>query len=227
MLTFVELKNFRNNGMFNTQPVRLRSIIGLIVLFLMTNNIARGQSFKAAVLAGINSSQVSGDELSGFNKVGLFIGGSAILPVSEKSLVEMELLFIQKGSKTPTPKNGAANYFYKMSLNYLEVPLIYTFRPVKYVSVHAGPTFGVLVGSKEEDNAGELTGQIPFQKTELGIDGGLSVYFSEHLSLTMRLSTSLLPIRKTGANTPLFESGQYNSGLAFFLQYTFGSKKSE
>ena len=227
MLTFVELKNFRNNGMFNTQPVRLRSIIGLIVLFLMTNNIARGQSFKAAVLAGINSSQVSGDELSGFNKVGLFIGGSAILPVSEKSLVEMELLFIQKGSKTPTPKNGAANYFYKMSLNYLEVPLIYTFRPVKYVSVHAGPTFGVFVGSKEEDNAGELTGQIPFQKTELGIDGGLSVYFSEHLSLTMRLSTSLLPIRKTGANTPLFESGQYNSGLAFFLQYTFGSKKSE
>ena len=227
MLTFVELKNFRNNGMFNTQPVRLRSIIGLIVLFLMTNNIARGQSFKAAVLAGINSSQVSGDELSGFNKVGLFIGGSAILPVSEKSLVEMELLFIQKGSKTPTPKNGAANNFYKMSLNYLEVPLIYTFLPVKYVSVHAGPTFGVLVGSKEEDNAGELTGQIPFQKTELGIDGGLSVYFSEHLSLTMRLSTSLLPIRKTGANTPLFESGQYNSGLAFFLQYTFGSKKSE
>ncbi len=227
MLTFVELKNFRNNGMFNTQPVRLRSIIGLIVLFLMTYNSASGQSFKAAVLAGINSSQVSGDELSGFNKVGLFIGGSAILPVSEKSLVEMELLFIQKGSKTPTPKNGAANYFYKMSLNYLEVPLIYTFRPVKYVSVHAGPTFGVLVGSKEEDNAGELTGQIPFQKTELGIDGGLSVYFSEHLSLTMRLSTSLLPIRKTGANTPLFESGQYNSGLAFFLQYTFGSKKSE
>lgn len=227
MLTFVELKNFRNNGMFNTQPVRLRSIIGLIVFLLITNNIACGQSFKAAVLAGINSSQVSGDELSGFNKVGLFIGGSAILPVSEKSLVEMELLFIQKGSKTPTPKNGAANYFYKMSLNYLEVPLIYTFRPVKYVSVHAGPTFGVLVGSKEEDNAGELTGQIPFQKTELGIDGGLSVYFSEHLSLTMRLSTSLLPIRKTGANTPLFESGQYNSGLAFFLQYTFGSKKSE
>ncbi len=213
--------------MFNTQQVRLRSIIVLMFLFLMINNIARGQSFKAAVLAGINSSQVSGDELSGFNKVGLFIGGSAILPVSEKSLVEMELLFIQKGSKTPTPKDGAANYFYRMSLNYLEVPLIYTFRPVKYVSVHAGPTFGVLVGSKEEDNAGELTGQIPFQKTELGIDGGLSVYFSEHLSLTMRLSTSLLPIRKTGANSPLFESGQYNSGLAFFLQYTFGSKKSE
>lgn len=227
MLTFVELKNFRNNGMFNTQQVRLRSIIVLMFLFLMINNIARGQSFKAAVLAGINSSQVSGDELSGFNKVGLFIGGSAILPVSEKSLVEMELLFIQKGSKTPTPKDGAANYFYRMSLNYLEVPLIYTFQPVKYVSVHAGPTFGVLVGSREEDNAGELTGQIPFQKTELGIDGGLSVYFSEHLSLTMRLSTSLLPIRKTGANTPLFESGQYNSGLAFFLQYTFGSKKSE
>lgn len=213
--------------MFNTQQVRLRSIIVLMFLFLMINNIARGQSFKAAVLAGINSSQVSGDELSGFNKVGLFIGGSAILPVSEKSLVEMELLFIQKGSKTPTPKDGAANYFYKMSLNYLEVPLIYTFRAVKYVSVHAGPTFGVLVGSKEEDNAGELTGQIPFQKTELGIDGGLSVYFSEHLSLTMRLSTSLLPVRKTGANSPLFESGQYNSGLAFFLQYTFGSKKSE
>ncbi|MBS1763823.1 MAG: PorT family protein [Bacteroidetes bacterium] len=210
--------------MLTTQRYFFRSIVALAVVFITTSFSARAQSFRAAVIAGINSSQVSGDELSGFNKAGLLIGGSAILPVSKKSLVEMELLFIQKGSKTPAVKDGAANVYYKMSLNYLEVPLIYTFRPVKYVSLHAGPTLGVLVGSKEEDIAGELIGQPPFLKTELGIAGGLSIYFKDNFSLCMRLSNSLLPIRNTGANTRLFKSGQYNSGLAFFLQYTFKSK---
>lgn len=213
--------------MRNNLPMAKKTTSLLIVIFLALSISVKGQSFKAAVMGGVNSSQVSGDGLSGFNKVGLYIGGSAILPVSEKSSVEMELLFIQKGSKTPAPKEGAANVYYKMSLNYLEIPFIYTFRPVKRVSVHAGPTFGVLVKSKEEDIAGILTEQPPFQKTELGIAGGIAIHFNDQVSLLMRLSNSLLPIRKIGANTRYFDSGQYNSGLAFFLKITIGKRKEK
>ena len=201
----------------------LKKLLILLSLPLATN----AQSFKASLIGGINASQVSGDELGGFNKAGVMFGGSAILPVTPKSDVAMELLFIQKGSKTPTSKDNSNTVYYKMSLNYLEVQINYTYHASKKIGLHVGPTFGVLVGEKEEDIAGELTERPEFQKTEIGIAGGLSFHFSEKVGLYMRLSNSLLPIRKMGADTRYFKSGQYNSGLAFFLTYTFSSKDKQ
>ena len=201
----------------------LKKLLILLSLPLATN----AQSFKASLIGGINASQVSGDELGGFNKAGVMFGGSAILPVTPKSDVAMELLFIQKGSKTPTSKDNSNTVYYKMSLNYLEVQINYTYHASKKIGLHVGPTFGVLVGEKEEDIAGELTERPEFQKTEIGIAGGLSFHFSEKVGLYMRLSNSLLPIRKMGADTKYFKSGQYNSGLAFFLTYTFSSKDKQ
>ncbi|HOZ83701.1 MAG TPA: porin family protein [Bacteroidia bacterium] len=202
-------------------------IINKILIVLLLPMATNAQSFKASIIGGINASQVSGDELGGFNKAGVMFGGSAILPVTPKSDVAMELLFIQKGSKTPTSKDNSNTVYYKMSLNYLEVQINYTYHASKKIGLHVGPTFGVLVGEKEEDIAGELTERPEFQKTEIGIAGGLSFHFSEKVGLYMRLSNSLLPIRKMGADTKYFKSGQYNSGLAFFLTYTFSSKDKQ
>ena len=201
----------------------LKKLLILLSLPLAIN----AQSFKASIIGGINASQVSGDELGGFNKAGVMFGGSAILPVTPKSDVAVELLFIQKGSKTPTSKDNNNADYYKMSLNYLEVQINYTYHASKKIGMHVGPTFGVLIGEKEEDIAGELTERPEFQKTEIGIAGGLSFHFSEKVGLYMRLSNSLLPIRKMGADTRYFKSGQYNSGLAFFLTYTFSSKDKQ
>ena len=202
-------------------------IINKILIVLLLPMATNAQSFKASIIGGINASQVSGDELGGFNKAGVMFGGSAILPVTPKSDVAMELLFIQKGSKTPTSKDNSNTVYYKMSLNYLEVQINYTYHASKKIGLHVGPTFGVLVGENEEYIAGELTERPEFQKTEIGIAGGLSFHFSEKVGLYMRLSNSLLPIRKMGADTKYFKSGQYNSGLAFFLTYTFSSKDKQ
>ncbi len=199
------------------------SIFKKILILLLLPFVTNAQSFKASIIAGINASQVSGDELGGFNKAGVMFGGSTFLSVTPKSDVAMELLFIQKGSKTPTSKDNINADYYKMSLNYLEMHFNYTYHASKKIGLHVGPTFGVLVGEKEEDIAGELTERPEFEKTELGVAGGLSFHFSEKVGLYMRLSNSLLPVRKMGADTRYFKSGQYNSGLAFFLTYTFSS----
>jgi hypothetical protein len=187
------------------------------------SSVALAQSFQGFVLGGINASQVSGDELSGFNKAGVMFGGGVALPLNQsgKLNASMAILFIQKGSKTPTSKDGNNADYYKMSLNYTEVPLMITYKPSSKIGIHAGPTVGLLVSEKEEDIAGELTERPPFEKMELGIAGGLSFHVTENFSLNMRLSNSLLPIRKIGADTRYFISGQYNSGLAFFITYTF------
>jgi hypothetical protein len=202
----------------------MKKVFFILLFSLFIHFHVRGQRFKASVLAGINSSQVSGDELAGFNKAGILLGGSAILPLNKSFEAEMEILFIQKGSRSKLSEDNTNIDYYKMALNYLEVPIIFTFYPTPKVSLHAGPTVGVLLSAKEEDIAGSRTDQITFENYELGVAGGLSFHFNKSISLSMRLSNSLLPIRKIGADTKFFISGQYNSGLAFFLRYTFNPK---
>jgi len=112
-----------------------------------------------------------------------------------------------------------------MSLNYIEVPVMFEYKAAKRLRLHAGPTLGVLLSSKEENQDGELPDQPAFEKYEIGIAGGLSFYITPQFSLNLRLSNSVLPIRKVGVDYGNTVSGQYNSGLAFTLKYTFASKK--
>ena len=46
----------------------------LFSLFFLTSIISLSQNFNAGWFAGISTTQVSGDELSGFNKIGPCIG---------------------------------------------------------------------------------------------------------------------------------------------------------
>ena len=46
----------------------------IIILFLCLNGFCLGQNFQAGTIIGINTSQVSGDNLAGFNKLGARLG---------------------------------------------------------------------------------------------------------------------------------------------------------
>ncbi len=201
----------------------LKKIILLLFLCLSTL-LVYPQSFNGSVIAGINTSQVSGDELSGFNKAGVIIGGGVSIPLSQKFDAGIEIVFIQKGSRKKADLDKGDYETYKMALSYAEVPIIFEYKASGKLRLLAGPTFGVLVSSKEERY--DLVSSLPFEKYEIGIAGGLSFAFVKNLSLQMRLTNSVLPIRKIGANTKYFVSGQYNSGLSFTLKYTFNKSKT-
>ena len=61
----------------------------------------KSQNFNGGLIGGISTSQVSGDNLSGYNKAGLFLGLFSETPVSSITNLKMEMNFIQKGSKNP------------------------------------------------------------------------------------------------------------------------------
>ena len=203
----------------------MKRIIAFCFIVLFISKISSAQSFSGSIIAGINSSQVSGDQLSGFNKAGVIIGGGVSLPLSKKFEAGFEIIFIQKGSKKNADNENGDYSSYKMSLNYIEVPVMFEYKAAKRLRLHAGPTLGVLLSSKEENQDGELPDQPAFEKYEIGIAGGLSFYITPQFSLNLRLSNSVLPIRKVGVDYGNTVSGQYNSGLAFTLKYTFASKK--
>lgn len=194
------------------------------LLFVMQKSF--GQKFQGSIIGGFSTSQVSGDQLEGFDKSGFIAGGAVTLPLSEKFNMGMEIIFIQKGSKKKIDTENGDYSYYKMHLNYAEVPIVFEYKFSKRFRFHAAPSFGVLLSSKEEgDKIGNET--LPFEKYEIGIGGGMSFFFSESFSIKLRISQSVLPIRKVGVDTQYVVSGQYNSVLAFMMQYHFKTKKKE
>src|SRR5689334_21238513 len=84
--------------------------------------IGYAQNFHAGLLAGISTSQVDGDNLAGYHKVGIKGGVFVNRQLSEKFALQLEIEFLQKGSRKPV--DTIENTFFLMRLNYIDVPLL-------------------------------------------------------------------------------------------------------
>ena len=123
----------------------------LLLLFafslLLLNGFAQ-KRFNVGVKAGVSTSQVEGDSYSGFNKAGLDGGIYVVGKFNDKWTAQMEMIFIQKGSKhNSNPDKNDYTYYY-MGLNYVEVPLMVQYHQKKF-GFEAGPVFGYLISSKD------------------------------------------------------------------------------
>jgi hypothetical protein len=197
-------------------------ITGVCFLFLICFQPAIAQHFHAGVIGGLATTQVAGDQLSGFNKAGVIVGGFANAPLTDKSSFQMEIIFIQKGSRKPVePDNN--NEYYVLRLSYIEVPLLYKYQATPKINVEIGPSFGVLIFSEEEREWGKYQPDPPFNNYEFSGNVGLSYSLSEKLCVNARFNTSILTIRPWVQNTydPFFDKGQYNTVVAFTLHYQF------
>ena len=179
------------------------------------------QGFKAGLIGGLSATQVAGDQLSGFDKLGVVGGGFVYTPVSEKSSVQMEIIYIQKGSRKPLV--AATNEYYLMRLSYIEVPLVFRYNAYPRFIVEAGASAGVLVFSEEEDQNGTQNHRPPFHEFDYCLNFGLNYSLNKTWSLNARFSNSFVPMRdfETGFSFMNFENGQYNTVVAVTMHYQF------
>ena len=206
--------------------IRFLLIISTICL---TVSVSSAQQFSAAVKAGVSTSQISGDNLSGYNKAGFMAGALVSLPMSEKFDLAMEIMYIEKGSRRQSdPENGDYEY-YRLRLNYIEIPVMLRWNFSKRFTFEAGPAIGFLLKESEEDEYGIInrSPERPFNKTELGVGGGMHVHFARNFSFIARIESSVLAVREhESGETYRFNRGQYNAVLSFALQYNFRKKNN-
>ena len=80
--------------------------IHILSIFIFFHLFTFGQNFNAGGIIGINTSQVSGDNLSGFNKLGVRIGGfvnrefNAFTAQIELQYIKLERGVLLLGSQT-------------------------------------------------------------------------------------------------------------------------------
>jgi len=204
-----------------------RSIL-LLLFFISISFKISAQKFYAGIIGGMAATQISGDQLSGFDKPGIAAGGFAGTTVSEKFDVVMQILYIQKGSKKNADPDNGDYVAYKLRLNYFEVPLLLHWKYSKRFIIEAGPTFGALLSSYEEDEFGEIPERRPFKSFEFGGILGLNVTIVDQLRFNVRTGRSILPVREhLSGESYRLNAGQFNSSLMFSLQYRFSAKPAE
>jgi len=150
--------------------MNIRFLLFSFLLFSFQPSVS-AQRFIGGVAVGMNVTQVDGDEVFGYNKVG-FNGGPYVklmLDKKQRFSITMELLYTQKGAvrKYPAPNdvniaigdtafidpryaevNG--KYFYNLRTDYLEIPLLLHFEdPKSKFGVGIGITWARLVYIKE------------------------------------------------------------------------------
>ena len=75
----------------------MKRLIIICVFSLGLSSYCYGQNFKAGLIAGISTSQISGDQLGGFNKLGIKLGGSVNHFINSASRGQLALYYIDKG----------------------------------------------------------------------------------------------------------------------------------
>ena len=202
-----------------------QNIVLLFLLFITTNLYT--QEFDGGIILGINTSQVSGDNLGGFNKAGLLIGGYVNRNISSILNMQMEINYIQKGSGNPNINDiEHPNYSIPyIILNYIEIPIVLKILQNNISKIEFGTTTAVLINGFYKNNYGIMDNyNIPlFIKYDIGCLLGFNYKLTENISLTTRFVNSILPIGSEDVNSIiLFNSskkGKYNSLISFAIYY--------
>ncbi|MCB9284833.1 MAG: PorT family protein [Lewinellaceae bacterium] len=155
--------------------------------------------FGAGIVAGINASQIQGDDSAGYNRLGVRAGFRGIVHLSEKSDFGLDLLYSMRGSTTElVPNNNSLRYV--IHLDYIEVPVWISYKdwlsPDGYYRLQgfAGLSYGRLFNTRVVDVIILEDEQDNFAKNDLSITLGAAYHLSRRFSLGVNYTRSVVPL---------------------------------
>jgi len=213
----------------------LRSVL-FIVLFVFAAN-SYGQRIMGAMIGGFNTTNVQGDDVFGFHKIGLNAGAAAFVPLGEKWSFSLETSYTEKGSYHAKGGRGM-DYMkkhdyneYKLKLNYLEVPVLIHYEDRNFLKAGTGVSYSRLIAASEwEDGVRIATTTLndgPYDLNDFSwvFDVQLPIY--KQLKLDARYSFSILKIRERYFYNADDTRKQYNQVLSFRAVWIFNEKMSK
>ena len=134
-----------------------------IVGFILLSTIGSFAQFSLNAVVGVTASQIRGDDLAGYDKLGLTGGLRLSTILKNKADINVELIYSQRGSQSQLSRNNALPQV-KVNLDYVEIPVYISLvdwyiedEDYYRVQVHGGFSYGRLINSSSID---ELNGAI-------------------------------------------------------------------
>lgn len=204
---------------------KLFLLLAISVIFAAN---ATSQSFYGGVALGAVTSQVDGDGNNGFHKIGFTGGGFVGLELNDIFDVQLEIKYIQKGSKSAADEYPS----FKIRLDYVEMPLVASAnlgfikvngRKIDWITFELGLSLDALVYSNNTFNAAN---EATDMWRPLCLNGilGLKFRLMPKLELGFRVITSVTSAYKGNFNEGTVRFGQkgaFNDVLELVLYYRF------
>ncbi len=157
----------------------------LVFCLIMLAANASAQRFEGGLVGGFNLSQVDGDKLAGFNKIGINAGGKVATILSERWQLSLELLYTQQGASR-TRTDDPASIYDKIRLNFVEAPVMINFKEWKF-HVSAGVSYARLINFEVIDFTGfDISDQQNFNEDIFSLQLGATYYFNEKAGFEIR-----------------------------------------
>lgn len=206
-------------------------VLATCVLLLFLGLPLTAQRFSAGIVGGFNASQIDGDMLAGFDKIGLMGGVKAVVNFESRFAMNIEFLYTQRGSK---PDIFAPEYDPDISifLHYAELPVYVSFgdwwqEEGEYykVSAHAGLSYGRLISARTEDYFNKDESKydllIPyFNQNDLSWLVGVGYQINKNLGFSGRYTREIIPLLSP-RNNNLLNSRLTSYYLTFRIEYYF------
>jgi hypothetical protein len=188
---------------FNITLFSKTSISIFVFFFIVGLHTVDAQRFKGSAVFGLNLAQIDGDDLAGYNKLGLTGGVKLAYPIRDNVDINMELLFSQRGSNDGFGfGNMGDNY---TDLRYLEIPVYANimdwFVPKEgyhKVKAHAGLNFSYLFAV--DSSNGAVSNDIDtYKRNNIGYLIGVDYSFTKHLGASLRYNRAFNSILDSNA----------------------------
>jgi hypothetical protein len=134
------------------------------------------------IKGGVNLSNVydsEGEDFVADSKFGFAIGGFVSIPLGSYFGIQPEVLFSQKGFKSTGTFLGST-YEMTRTSNFIDVPILVSFKPVESVSILFGPQFSYLTKQTDDFKGGTISStqeeefsNANLRKNTFGLTGGV------------------------------------------------------
>ena len=204
--------------------MNLHKILTLLFFCGILTYNTNAQSFGGGIIVGVSTSQVAGDLLGGFNKIGILAGAYTNLKVKESLSFQFEITYIEKGSRNPNMHESNHPNYQKIeiTLSYIETPLTINLQQKENLGVELGiiPAFNISATLNSADAKNISVPNPQYKKYDLGVCAGINYHITDNIILNTRISNSIIPIRPhTSGATHGWNKGQYNTVLTFAIHY--------
>ena len=129
----------------------MKTKLVLLVFISVLSTTAFSQGFKIGFKGGATVNKLTGQSFNEQFSFGYHIGGFAEIGITKKLGIQPEVLFTQ--STVDTSSSFSAIYQFNkvnnIKLQYLSIPLLLNYKPMKLVTLQLGPQFGILMNKNK------------------------------------------------------------------------------
>lgn len=213
---------------------RLGFFLILIASGMPSGSDAQAIRFGSGVFAGLNLSQIDGDDMQGYDKMGINAGLRGIAYIIPKLEFHTELVYNQRGSRSKnfSLPRGIGR---KIIVDYASINALLVvndwFHPIKEfyrLQFYGGVGTGRLIRSDVFDPAGDSDQrQLPLSQmppylntTDLSMIFGLNIKMVDHAGVTFRFNRSMNKLLDADL-VPLIEKRRVYSMKGYFISCDF------